>query len=141
MALHYELTGRYMPSTGTVVADYFTNYQAIEGSIPATLFGNFADPGTLWQGRKHVRDQFEYASMSEDGGRRTAHLATFRGAFFTVAFVCEFEIDPPEAEGRLFRVGCLKCGYPFGLPFNYPQFRMRLRGTSGDENLNRKNPL
>jgi hypothetical protein len=25
--------------------------------------------------------------------------------------------------------------------FNYPQFRMRLRGTSGDENLNRKNPL
>ena len=26
-------------------------------------------------------------------------------------------------------------------PFNYPQFRMRLRGTSGDENLNRKNPL
>src|ERR1700722_12451339 len=25
--------------------------------------------------------------------------------------------------------------------FNYPQFRVRLRGTSGDENLNRKNPL
>jgi hypothetical protein len=25
--------------------------------------------------------------------------------------------------------------------FNYPQFWMRLRGTSGDENLNRKNPL
>ena len=23
-----------------------------------------------------------------------------------------------------------------GAPFNYPQFRMRLRGTSGDENLN-----
>ena len=31
--------------------------------------------------------------------------------------------------------------YPSGVPFNYPQFRMRLRGTSGDENLNRKNPL
>ena len=31
--------------------------------------------------------------------------------------------------------------YAIGDAFNYPQFRMRLRGTSGDENLNWKNPL
>ena len=116
MALHFALTGRYVPVAGTVVADYFTNHNAIVGSIPANLFQNFADPGTLWQGRKHVRDQFEYASMSEDDGRRTAHLAAFRASFFVVAFVDELEIDPPEAGERLFRPGCLKGGYPFGLP-------------------------
>ena len=55
------------------------------------------------------------------------------------AFVTPFR--PATFYGDIASLDPAEFVYPLGKAFNYPQFRMRLRGTSGDENLNRKNPL
>jgi hypothetical protein len=57
-----------------------------------------------------------------------------------VALPLLFLVFPPRYSGTFYWLVAVLL-YAVAKPFNYPQFRMRLRGTSGDENLNRKNPL
>jgi thiamine pyrophosphate-dependent enzyme len=50
--------------------------------------------------------------------------------------------DAVDSSPKVKWIGCAnELNASYAAAFNYPQFRMRLRGTSGDENLNRKNPL
>jgi Thiamine pyrophosphate enzyme, N-terminal TPP binding domain len=50
--------------------------------------------------------------------------------------------DAVDSSTKVKWIGCAnELNASYAAAFNYPQFRVRLRGTSGDENLNRKNPL
>jgi hypothetical protein len=63
-----------------------------------------------------------------------AQLAALEARMITIPATLALEHVEPQVDGDIDDAGKLPA-------FNYPQFRMRLRGTSGDENLNRKNPL
>jgi hypothetical protein len=75
---------------------------------------------------------------NQESGR---HQVARRPSTLTMRHSAMFAPREPDSMTRM-EVAAAAVRSSTGLPaFNYPQFRMRLRGTSGDENLNRKNPL
>ncbi|MET4483036.1 hypothetical protein [Bradyrhizobium sp. F1.13.3] len=116
LAMHWKVTGQIVPEHGRVYSQWFTNYMAVTGRIPADLFKVFPKPQPLRQGRLHTAGRFEYESASD--GPYTTHLAIFGESFLVLAFVSP---DGPEYEFAQNGVlecepGCLKSGYPYGLP-------------------------
>jgi hypothetical protein len=116
LGMHWRMTGECVPPTGRVYPQWFTNYMAVTGRIPTDLFDVFPNPLPLMQGRLNTAGRFEHASVRD--GRYTTHLAVFGQTFLVLAFVSP---DGPELafaeQGALeCEPGCLKPGYPFGLP-------------------------
>lgn len=106
-AMHFNRTGRIVPLEGAVAVRWFTNYDAVTGGIPIDLFKLVGKPETLSQGRVHVGDQFNVASVATSD--RSLHFATFRLSFAIVAFVSENKLDMPALSGLLRHPpGCLK---------------------------------
>jgi len=60
-ALHYEMTGDWIPHGGGVQVMWFSNVQALNGEIPSILVEGLPTPLTLQQGTKSVADQFQYS--------------------------------------------------------------------------------
>jgi hypothetical protein len=60
-ALHYEVTGSWVPAGGGVQVMWFSNVQALNGQIPDSLFTMLRAQLTLRQGEKSVEDQFQYS--------------------------------------------------------------------------------
>jgi hypothetical protein len=115
MAMHWWRTGRFLPPEGRVYPMWFTNYQAITGLIPSELFKVFPDPTPLMQGRMHTAGRFEYASQV--AGNYSTHLAVFGHSYLILAFVAPFPEPTFAGSGHLeCEPGCLKVGYPYGLP-------------------------
>jgi hypothetical protein len=61
LALHFELHKRPVPISGGVLPIWFSNAQAVKGEIPTNLLAMLPAPRTMTQGRKNVRDQFQYS--------------------------------------------------------------------------------
>jgi hypothetical protein len=115
LALHYHITTRPLSSSGVVYPLWFTNFQSLVGKIPNTLGSLFPQPKTLRQGRWNVERQFQYDSVQDGEGTFSAHVATFRFSFMTLAFVAESPV-PGEFGGIApLRPGCLVGRYPYGL--------------------------
>jgi hypothetical protein len=126
LGMHWRMTGEYVRPEGRVYPQWFTNYMAITGRIPADLFQVFPNPLPLMQGRLNTAGRFEHASVRD--GRYTTHLAVFGRSFLVLVFVSP---DGPENEfassGALeCEPGCLKIAYPFGLA-RLPEDELQLR--------------
>jgi hypothetical protein len=116
LGMHWKLTGTCVPLEGRVYPQWFTNYQAITGRIPGDLFKVFPNPLPLMQGRLHTAGRFEHASAQDD--IYTTHLAIFGQSFIVLAFVSPDgpELSFAESGALECEPGCLKEGYPYGLP-------------------------
>jgi hypothetical protein len=115
LAMHWRMTGNYVPPEGRVYAQWFTNYHAITGELPRDLFQVFPNPLPLLQGKMHTAGRFEYASIVD--GVYSSHLAIFGESFVVLAFVAPTpEVSFAEAGVLECEPGCLKVGYPYGLP-------------------------
>lgn len=84
LALHFELHKRPVPISGGVLPIWFSNVQAIRGEIPTNLLAMLPAPRTMTQGRKNVRDQFQY-SWATDESDHTLLYAVFRQSFAIAA--------------------------------------------------------
>ena len=116
LGMHWLRTNHCVPPEGRVYSQWFTNYQAISGRLPAEIFKVFPDPRPMMQGRWHTSGRFEFAAALD--ADYTSHLAVFGQSFIVLAFVAP---EPPELQfaesGSLeCEPGCLKVGYPYGLP-------------------------
>lgn len=116
LGMHWRLTGSCVPPEGRVYAQWFTNYQAITGRIPEDIFKVFPNPLPLMQGRWHTAGRFEHASAAD--GEYTSHLAIFGQSFIVLAFVAPAgpELHFADSGSLECEPGCLKVGYPYGLP-------------------------
>jgi hypothetical protein len=79
-ALHYDVTGSPVPSTGGVQVMLFSNVQALKGEIPPVFFDMLPSPSSLQQGAKSVADQFKY-SYSPVERDHMVYFATFNRSF------------------------------------------------------------
>jgi hypothetical protein len=115
LAMHWRLTGECVPPEGRVYPQWFTNYHAVTGNIPNDLFDVFPNPLPLVQGRMHTAGRFEHDSVRD--GAYTTHLAIFGQSFIVLAFVAPApELSFAERGALECEPGCLKVGYPYGLP-------------------------
>jgi hypothetical protein len=118
LALHYHEAGRPVPSGGAVAVRWFSNVEAVQGGIPESLFELVGPPRTLRQGKFHVDDQFKFGSRASDDGALSAHFASFRFSFATVAFVAEDAADLRSAPlGNRFEPGFLPAATGSPKPF------------------------
>jgi hypothetical protein len=85
-ALHYEVTGSWVPASGGVQVMWFSNVQALNGQIPDSLFAMLPKPLTLQQGAKSVEDQFQYSYAPAEQGH-LLYFASFSQSF-AVAGIC-----------------------------------------------------
>jgi hypothetical protein len=116
LALHYHETGAICPDTGGMLVYWFTNAHLVKDQIPAGIFEIFNKRHTLRQGSRDVGDQFTYSSVSDDS-TFSSHIATFRQSFMFWVLISDKTENLPEYEDdMLVRPGCLKDGYPYGLP-------------------------
>lgn len=115
LGMHWRLTGQILPPEGRVYAQWFTNYMAISGCFPSDLFNVFPNPLPLLQGKMHTSGRFEHASVAD--GLYTSHLAIFGQSFIVLSFVAPSpELHFAESGSLECEPGCLKVGYPYGLP-------------------------
>jgi hypothetical protein len=116
LGMHWRLTGEYVAPKGRVYPQWFTNYQAVTGRIPSDLFKVFPNPLPLMQGRLHTAGRFEHGSARD--GVYSTHLAIFGQSFIVLAFVAPEgpEVSFAESGALECEPGCLKVGYPYGLP-------------------------
>jgi hypothetical protein len=84
-ALHYEAFGSPVPAEGGVQPMYFTNANALRGELPEKLIALLPSTLTLEQGRKHVRDQFQYTFRLTEERRHGVYYAIFRASFAVAA--------------------------------------------------------
>jgi hypothetical protein len=85
LALHFELHKRPVPISGGVLPIWFSNAQAVRGEIPTNLLAMLPAPRTMTQGRKNVRDQFQYSWATTDESHHTLLYAVFRQSFAIAA--------------------------------------------------------
>jgi hypothetical protein len=112
MALHYNETGAYLPHGGEVGVIWYSNEQALDGSVPQALFELLPERRTLRQGRVHAQEFFEYSSKETQEGGSSAHWATFGQSFMFYLFVgMELNMSSITPE-QVFRPGCLKSSRP-----------------------------
>jgi hypothetical protein len=114
--MHWRMTGQCVSTAGRVYARWFTNYMAISGRIPAEIFKVFPNPLPLMQGRWNTAGRFEHASAAD--GDYSSHVAIFGQSFIVLAFVAPKAPEPFFTESGSLECapGCLKVGYPYGLP-------------------------
>jgi hypothetical protein len=79
-ALHYDVRGAPVPSSGGVRAMWFSNLQALNGQIPDILFEMLPSPSTLRQGSKSVEKQFLYSYATGESDHML-YFASFRESF------------------------------------------------------------
>lgn len=116
LGMHWRTTGQCVPPAGRVYPQWFTNYQAVTGRIPGDLFKVFPKPRPLMQGRLHTMGRFQHDSARD--GAYTTHLAMFGESFIVLALVSPEGPEYSFAESGALECepGCLKVGYPYGLP-------------------------
>lgn len=85
LALHHELHGSSVPVSGGVLPLYFTNVNAARGELPMEVVELLPAKRTLEQGKKHVREQFEYSYVTTTEGRHSVFYAVFRKSFAIMA--------------------------------------------------------
>jgi hypothetical protein len=107
LALSYEVTRQIVPVEGGVTIRWFSNVDAYEGKIPATLFDLLLPPDTLRQGKFNVSEQFEYAWRLTEDKSMGLFFATFRRAFAVAALVANKRerIEPVNVGRRIFSPG------------------------------------
>lgn len=112
-ALHFEATKKVLPSTGAILAAWYTNERLINGDFP-TDFADMLPPlTTLGAGtQRTLNGQFEYTTRVADDGTLSLHMMTFRLSFAVQAAVSvdadslnEIAVGKPEC---VFRPGFLK---------------------------------
>jgi len=112
LALHFEATGRVLPSTGGVFVHWLSNQAIVDNEVPEDLLAMLGPAQTLRQGRKSLEDQFLFKSNVEDGDARSAHFATFRVSFavqgYAVRDFVEMEHIVKDLPAKVFRPGFLK---------------------------------
>lgn len=86
-ALYREISGRAVPTSGGVLAKWFTNYEDRTGRVPRELFQNLMPPRSLKQGEFDVSDQFAYSFEISPNGDFARIVATFRYAFAVAGFI------------------------------------------------------
>ena len=79
-ALHCELRGMPIPSSGGVKPMWFSNLQMLNGEIPEILFQMLPSPSTLRQGAKSAGTQFLY-SYAEGESDHMLYFASFNQSF------------------------------------------------------------
>ena len=106
-ALSYEVTRQIVPPEGGVAVRWFTNVDAYEGKIPATLFDLLLPPDTLRQGKFNVSDQFEYAWRVTEDNSMALIFASFRRAFAVAAVASQRRehLEPANEGRRIFAPG------------------------------------
>lgn len=87
IALHYECTGKILPSTGGVYVHWYTNWNQLNQTIPAQLFSSLGAPETLRQGRWAVPEQFQYAWAAHNEGEFGLYVSSFRQSFVVAGMV------------------------------------------------------
>jgi hypothetical protein len=88
-ALNYEVTKRIVPPEGGVAVRWFSNIDAMEGKIPATMFDLLMPPETLKQGHFNVSEQFSYAWRLTDDNSMGLFFAWFRMSFAITCLVAK----------------------------------------------------
>ena len=79
-ALHYEVRGAPVPTSGGVKPMWFSNLQALNGEIPDILFQMLPSPSTLRQGAKSAGSQFLY-SYAVGESDHMLYFASFNQSF------------------------------------------------------------
>jgi hypothetical protein len=102
LAMHFERTGRIVPTGGAALAIVASNIDLLDGLIPDAFLSALPPPSTLQQGKKNVSNQFRYATGVVDGGEVTGTFASFNFAFGVVVAVYE---DRYQLEGRSYPAG------------------------------------
>ena len=119
LALHFEKTHEILPTSGGVFVFSRSNNTLVEEGVPEEFIAMLGPPEALEQGKFSVADQFQYASLQERDGARTAHFIAFRLSFALQAFVVrdfsEIARFVDRVPHNVFRPGFLK-GWksPFG---------------------------
>jgi hypothetical protein len=86
-ALHYARTGRIIPLTGGVAVRWYSNYDAVNGEIPTSVYEMLGPPHTLQQGKWHAGDQFSYAYAVAKDTEMAAYFSVFRQSFAMLSWV------------------------------------------------------
>ncbi len=108
LALHYQATGKIVPTKGGVRVRWFSNVDLIEGVLPYKLLEVMGAPLTLSQGDWHVGQQFSYNFVVTDVGTEGAYYAAFRQAFAVLAWVAVDKASlGSETDGNIFEPGFL----------------------------------
>lgn len=118
MALHWHETKRVLPADGRVAVMWFSNEQAIEGTVPSDLFDLLPEQRTLRQGTKNVADQFTYSSKATVEPGSSAHWAIFGEAFAYYIFVSENMTFSSIPEDQIRSPGCLARSKPVATVLN-----------------------
>jgi hypothetical protein len=80
-ALHYDVNGEPIPSSGGALVMWFSNVQALNKQIPQELFDLLASPPkTLQQGAKSVGEQFQYKHANGERDHML-YFASFNQSF------------------------------------------------------------
>lgn len=114
-AMHYHETGSAIPPGGGVAVSWFSNVDDLEVRTPDLPPEFVGGVRTLVNGKRHVGDQFQFASGAVPNGAMTMTFASFRYSvamvIFTAADIRKFaELNVPEA--HLFRLGDLQAPVP-----------------------------
>jgi hypothetical protein len=87
LALYFEETCTPLPPDGEIAVRPFSNVEKFSGEFPDDSLNFLGSNRTLQQGRKHVGDQFLYATALSDDKKLGAFFAGFRMSFSVLAFV------------------------------------------------------
>ena len=111
LAMHFYRTKRIVPVSGCIGVRWYSNYDALVGTLPLEFLKILAPPETLVQGRFEVPDQFSVSFVVTTEGGLSGHFATFRKSFAIVAIAAEDEtkldLDTVPSSHRI-RPGWLK---------------------------------
>lgn len=88
-ALHYSTSGQIVPAQGGASVRWFSNFDAMTGKIPGSMYRVLGPPNTLRQGKWNVGDQFAYAFAITEDSAMAAYFSTFRKSFAVLSWVCK----------------------------------------------------
>ncbi|VTU28489.1 hypothetical protein [Variovorax sp. PBL-E5] len=80
-ALHFEHTGQIVPSDAAIEHRWFTNYNLIEGKVPAEVFSVPTGIANLRRATVDLSNQFNYRYAIADGGELSIFTMMFRFSF------------------------------------------------------------
>lgn len=96
-ALHFEHTGKIVPSNAAVRVFWFTNAQQMAGTIPEEIFTTLPGFAALKRTRVDLTDQFNYRYQVSDDGQLGMYTAWLRFSF-CIHVMLTFD---PDLFGRL----------------------------------------
>jgi hypothetical protein len=89
LALFYEASKQPLKPDGEIVVRVFSNYERFTGDFPEHSLSFLGTEKTLVQGKKHVGDQFSFATAISEEGYLGSTFATFRMGFAVLAFIAQ----------------------------------------------------